>query len=363
MNALNDEMTAKAVPEKTTRRRGLRGLLMVLLPLALLGTGSYVWLTGGRFETTENANLQLPKLSISAEVGGRVTEVLVDDGDRVSAGDVLFRIDPESYRIALAHAEASLASAELSVRQLKAEYASALAKDMAAADDVAYYRKQFERQQSLKENGVVPASTFDAAERALHVSEEAKISADQAVARALAALGGDPDAPVETHPAVLTAAAARDQAAYNLERATVTAPSEGIVARSAAFRPGQFVQPGAALFALVETSETWVEANFKETQLANMGVGQSATVSFDSLPGRQFAAHVASIGAGTGSEFSLLPAQNATGNWVKVTQRVPVRLALDEAPDNLVVSGMSATVEVDTGVSRHIPGLSALAAE
>ena len=162
---------------------------------------------------------------------------------------------------------------------------------------------------------------------------------------------------------VLAALATRDRAAYNLELATVRAPADGVVYQASSFRDGQFVAAGEPLFALVETGDVWVDANFKETQLTNIARGQPAEVEFDIYPGRGFPATVEAIGAGTGAEFSLLPAQNATGNWVKVTQRVPVRVTLDgRMPEGVdLMSGASATVTVDTGVSRSLPGLAAFA--
>jgi len=175
----------------------------------------------------------------------------------------------------------------------------------------------------------------------------------QGIASARAALGGDPDIATDKHPKVLSALAARDKADYELGQTTVRAPADGMVSQASSFKLGQFVATGTPLFSLVETGDAWVEANFKETQLTNMKPGQKAEVVLDTYPGHRFEATVEAIGAGTGAEFSLLPAQNATGNWVKVTQRIPVRLKLDgDAAELALRTGMSATVEVDTGVSR-----------
>ncbi|MCA8879333.1 MAG: HlyD family secretion protein [Rhodobacteraceae bacterium] len=358
-------MTASAEQVKAPprRKRWRRILLMLALPLALALGGGYVWLTAGRYESTENANLQLARVAISAEVGGRIVNVDIKDSEPVKGGAAMFRVDPEPYRIALEQADATLSAARLNVEQLKAAYGSAIAKAKVAADDVAYYQTDYDRQKALNTKGFVAASVLDDAARALHNAEESKIAADQAVQSAKAALAGNPEAPVDAHPMVQEAQATRDRAAYDLDRTVVTAPADGIVAEAGSFRTGQYVTAGSPLFVLVETGETWIEANFKETQLTHMAAGQSAKVEFDTYPGRDFDATVQAIGAGTGAEFSVLPAQNATGNWVKVTQRVPVRLTLDESETaGINVTGMSAKVTVDTGARSKLPAFIANAA-
>ena len=186
--------------------------------------------------------------------------------------------------------------------------------------------------------------------------------AQEGIASARAGLLGNPDIETDKHPAVLAALAARDKAAFDLAQTTVRAPADGIVSQASSFKVGQYVAEGTPLFSLVESGDTWVEANFKETQLTHMKPGQPAEVTLDTYPGHSLRATVESIGAGTGAEFSLLPAQNATGNWVKVTQRIPVRLKLEPGEETMPVrTGMSASVSVDTGFSRSIGGLFATA--
>jgi membrane fusion protein (multidrug efflux system) len=297
-------------------------------------------------------------ISISAEVGGRVVEVDVGDNETVKAGQPLFKVDPEPYNIALSQADAALAAARNEVGQMKAAYAGARAEAKVAADDVVFYSSEYDRQRALSDKGFVASSALDEAERNLHNAQARKVSADQAIQSALAALGGDPETDIADHPAVLAAQAARDKAALDLSRTVVTAPADGIVAQASSFRAGEYVGPGTPLFALVETSEIWVEANFKETQLTNMEPGQAASITISTRPGRDYKGHVEAIGAGTGAEFSLLPAQNATGNWVKVTQRVPVRIAIDDVEAKaLAVTGLSASVTVDTGVHHTLARL------
>ncbi|GLS34260.1 membrane fusion protein, multidrug efflux system [Mesorhizobium albiziae] len=353
-------MTPVQVPEippaPKKKRRGGRFLLMAALPLALIAGGAYVWVTGGRYQETENANLRQARVTITSEAAGRITDVSVADNAIVKAGDVLFTVDAEPYRIALSQADASLAAARLSVEQLRAAYSQAIAQESIAIGEVDYAQAQFDRATDLAGKGINTQSAFDEARRDLDKAREEQTAARQGIASARAALGGDPDIETDKHPAVLQALAARDKAAYDLAQTTVRAPAGGMVAQASSVKVGQFVAAGTPVFSLVETGDTWVEANFKETQLTHMKPGQSADITLDTYPGRPFHATVQSIGAGTGAEFSLLPAQNATGNWVKVTQRIPVRLKVDD-PDASVAlrTGMSASVTVDTGVSRGWP--------
>lgn len=356
--------SAAVAPARAARRRRRSGrfVLMAIVPLALAAGGGYWWVTGGRIQETDNAYLRQARVTVAAETPGRIAAVNIAENARVKAGDVLFVVDPEPYRIALAQADAALAAARLDVEQMRAAWSRAVAQEKAAAGEVAYLRAELDRQTALAGKGVSTRSTLDAARHDLAKAEDDHAAAVESVAGAAAALGGDPGIETDRHPAVLAALAASDKAAWQLGQTTVRAPAEGIVSQASSFKAGQYVAGGTPLFSLVETGDTWVEANFKETQLTHMRLGQTAEVTLDTFPDHPLTATVDSIGAGTGAEFSLLPAQNATGNWVKVTQRIPVRLKIDAAKaDMLLRTGMSATVEVDTGVSRGLPGFLSLA--
>ncbi len=334
-------------------RRGGRILLMLALPLALAAGGGWYWITGGRIQETENANLRQARVTISSETAGRIVDLRIADNMVVKEGDVLFAVDPEPYRIALAQADAALAQARLQVEQLRAAYGQAETQVKTAEGEVRYFTEQLDRQRELSGKGVATKAALDSAARDLLKAQDAKAAADDAILSARAALGGDPTIATDGHPAVMAALAAREKAAYQLSQTTVRAPAAGIVSQASSFKLGQFVTAGTSLFSLVETGDVWIEANFKETQLTHMKVGQKAEVTLDTYPDRPLTATIDSIGAGTGAEFSLLPAQNATGNWVKVTQRIPVRLKVSsEDAELLLRTGMSATVSVDTGVSR-----------
>lgn len=356
---------AAAAPAKP-KSKLRRNVLMLLVPLLLVGGGAYVWINGGRFEETENANLRLSRISIASEIAGRVVSVNVAENVPVKKGDLLFQVDPQPLQIALNQADAAVESARLNVVQLRAAYTQALTQQQIATDDATYYQDNLDRQKALATKGVATTSSLDDARHTAQKAAQDLIAAEQAVSTAEAALAGSLDGDIDAHPMVAAALAARDKAAYNLAAATVYAPADGLVYQASSFRPGEYVTPGAALFAIVETADPWIDANFKEPQLAHMKPAQPAEVVFDVFPDRTFKATVDSIGAGTGAEFSLLPAQNATGNWVKVTQRIPVRLKLSNPEAKILArSGLSATVTVDTGASRSFGDLfsSAHAAE
>lgn len=349
----------EAPPPK--RRRSLRLVLMLVVPLAIVLGGGYLWLTGGRFVSTDNAYLEQNRVSITADQSGRIVDVAVRENQAVKKGDLLFKIDPQPYQIALDQADAAVAAARLQVEQLRSTWQQAVAEEKSAEETLDYQQKVFARQQDLLKRGVSSNADFDAAENNLRNAEQALALAKEKVSGALTALGGNPDIPTDQHPSVMQAQAARASAALALEQTAVYAPADGVVSQTDRLRVGQYVtNPAMAptvLMTLVETSTAYVEANFKETDLTHMRVGQPATITFDAYPDQTFQAEVESIDAGTGSAFSLLPAQNASGNWVKVVQRVPVRLKIDGDLDIAAVpAGLSASVDVDTGHRRTLPG-------
>ncbi|MBD3785718.1 MAG: HlyD family secretion protein [Sphingomonadales bacterium] len=349
-------MSAQSEPP----RKKPKTWLMAALPAVLIAGGGYLWLGAGRYETTENAAVQIARISVASDLSGRVTQSFVQDSTAVTAGDPLFTVDPQPYQLALAQADAALAQARLGVEQLRAAYRLAVAQEQVARDNADYLAAELKRQEEITGRGAGTGSALDAARHAASAATETLAAARQSVQAALAALGGDPGIETDQHPSVQAAQVARDQAAYDLSLTTVTAPTDGILYKAASFKPGQFVSAGSPLFTLVETGDLWIEANFKETQLTNIRPGQTAEVTFDTFPGEEFTAVIETVGAGTGAEFSLIPAQNATGNWVKVTQRVPVRLRLlGEAPPEGLRVGLSAHVTVDTHAETRLDALMA----
>lgn len=348
------EPAAEPQPPRRPRRR-LRLALLALGPLVALLVAAYVYVTGGRFIATDNAYVQSHIVSVSAEVSGRVTGVLVDENQPVQAGQTLFRIDPEPFRIALDRAEAQLDEVRLRLDALKAAYRQREVQLRSAEETVTYQETEFERQQALLARGTATQAAFDEARHTLQVARDSAAAVQEDLANLLAQLGGDANAPVEAHPQYREALAARDQAALDLRRTEVTAPADGMVS-NLELRPGDHVAAGTPVFALAETGTLWIEANLKETDLTHIEPGQSATVEVDAFPGVTYTARVASVSAATGAQFAVLPAQNATGNWVKVVQRIPVRLALVSPEGGPALrAGMSATVEIDTQHHRWLP--------
>ena len=310
--------------------------LLLAGPILVLLVAAYLYLTGGSTVSTDDSYVQADNVTVSADVPGRVVAVAVHDNQVVHTGDMLFQLDDRQYRIAVERAQAGLASARLKVRE--------------ALADLGYRQREFDRQQRLFASHVTSQATLDEARNALDVARQ------QAAGLAPPSAADPPadiDAEIEQHPLVLQAKAALDQAELDLSHTVVKAPLDGVVTRVASLPVGEYLNTATPAFALVATGRVWVEANFKETDLTHVLPGDTATVDVDTYPDKTFKGHVQSIGPGTGSEFSVLPAQNATGNWVKVVQRIPVRIVIDNGDaDHPLRAGMSAEVDIDTGYSR-----------
>lgn len=333
----------------------LRPLLLVAVPCAAFAAGAWLWLQGGRYEETENAYVKAHVIAVSADVSGRVVQVAVADNQAVNAGDPLFRIDAAPFEIALAGAQAQLAVVRTELERERADYRLALVEAAEARERIRFLSRQLERQEKLKERGMGLESSYDEARHNLEAARSRLEAATERGKRVAASLGGDAALPAERHPRTLAALAARDAARVDLERTRVAAPSAGVVSNMK-LQPGERVERGVPVFTLIEQGAVWVEANFKETQLTHMREGQAATVVADAYPQRQHAGRIGTIAPATKAEFSMLPPQNASGNWVKVVQRVPVLIRLDpgastEAP---LRAGMTVTVRVDTGRSRSL---------
>ncbi|HEV7717438.1 MAG TPA: HlyD family secretion protein [Arsenicitalea sp.] len=345
--------TAPAPEAPVKKKRNLRRLaLMILVPLLLIAGGAYSWLTGGRYEDTDNAYVKQPKVALSADVAGRITEVDAKDNQPVKAGEVVFRVDPTPYQIALDQANASLAAARQSVEQLRVAYTTAQVKLASDQATLGIRQREQARNDSLVGKGVATQASTDELQVATQEAKAAVEQDKQAVQGALAALGGKPDVKTDDVPAVKQALAAVAKAQRDLSETKVAAPANGVISQVDSLNVGQFIATGTTIASLVEDRDTWVEANFKETQIGSLKVGQPAAVTVDAYPGITFHGAVDSLGVATGSEFSLIPAQNATGNWVKVVQRIPVRIKVPTNPDAPLRTGMSANVSVDTGKSR-----------
>ncbi|HEX8641027.1 MAG TPA: HlyD family secretion protein [Allosphingosinicella sp.] len=334
---------AAAAPAR--KPRPWRIILMLSVPLMLALAGGYMWLTSGRYVSTDNAYVQQDMVPVAAEVNGVVVDVRVRENQFVRKGELLFRIDPRPYRIALAEAEAQIAAAEVQVTELSTRSAGTVADIHGAEANLDFAQRNFERYAELLRRGFTTRAQYD---QALHDVQEARERLANARAEAATAQSALRGGGASNQPAVQAARVAREQALLNLARTEVRAPADGYVSQTDRLQPGATVVTGVPALTLVRSSTTYVEANYKETDLANMYVGQPAEIALDAYPGLHVRGHVASIGAGTGSQFSIIPAQNASGNWVKVTQRVPVRIAIDGEPGRPMIAGLSAEVTVDT---------------
>ncbi len=336
-------------PATTTRLQRLRWPLMILAPIIVVVAVLYFYITSGRYQGTDDAYTRAATVSISSNVAGRVVEVDVRDNEIVKQGATLFKLDDAPYRIAVNDALARLASTRLQVESLRSTYKQRQVELHAARDTLNFAQTQFDRQSRLVTSGISSRVQFDQASHALDAARQEVANVQQQIGVALANLNGNPDIAPENHPIVAEAQATLDRAQLNLSYTVINAPIEGVVTRVEQLQIGDYIAASAPVFALVATRDTWIEANFKEVQLARMLPGQTATVKIDRYPGKTFYARVESLSPGTGSQFSLLPPENATGNWVKVVQRVPVRLHLiDQDPHFLLQAGLSADVKVDT---------------
>jgi len=329
-----------------------RWALMLVVPLALMVGAWAYWQSLQGEVSTDNAYIKQDMISVSAEVGGAITEVLAKEGDDVAAGDLLFRIDPEPFRLQIAEANAAIAAAQANVIALRND-ADLTGTDIAAArSDVGFAEARFERVKALRDKGFSTKADYEAAEQTVIQARERVRQAEDRQREARARLASGPAVP-GVNPQVAAAEARRANAELSLRRSEVRAPAAGRIAQADRLQIGQQVVPNLPVLTLVRTGSTYIEANFKETDLAEMAVGQHAEVRFDAYPDLVLRGRVASIGAGTGAEFSVLPAQNATGNWVKVTQRVPVKIALEGESPRQLIAGLSTEVTVFTGKKRQ----------
>jgi membrane fusion protein, multidrug efflux system len=334
--------------------RLVRPVLLFVIPMIAIAGAALWWLWGGRYVSTENAYIKADIVQVSAEVAGRIVEVATRDHAMVKAGDVLFKIDPEPYEIALMKAEAELQQMLTRLATLKIQLAEARAEKMEAESRVAFFEAQHARQKQLDTRGVGFAFRFEEAESNAGTARQRVLVAEQKIQGALAALNNNADLKPEEFSMYREKLATRDRAKLELERAIIRAPVGGVTV-NVKMLPGEQIKAATPLFAIVKDSRPWIEANFKETELTWVRPGQTATVVLDIYPDITWEAEVESISPATGAEFALLPPQNASGNWVKVVQRLPVRLRLLPRQDELPLrAGMTATVKVDTKRERHL---------
>jgi membrane fusion protein, multidrug efflux system len=338
------------------KKSPLRPLMFALLPLVLI-IGAYWYITGGNVVSMDDAYVEADKVGVSTDVPGIVKEVGVTENQHVEAGQILYRLDDLQLRLALARAEAQIGTVRDALNALKANYRDMQSQIEQAQNDVGYFDTEFHRQQDLLAAHVASQSTFDTARRNLRNAQQKLVSLTQQLGAIAANLDDDPTGAVEDKPRYLDAVAQRDEAARQLAHTMVKAPFAGIVTNVPSIAPGKYLQASVTAFYLVAADHVWVVANPKETELTYVRTGQSAAVTVDSYPDTQWSGSVESVSPAAAQEFSLLPAQNTSGNWVKVVQRIPVRVRIDANDKGLppLRAGMSVEVDVDTGHSRGLP--------
>jgi len=342
-----------------TLRRYRRPLLLVVLPMVALIGGITFYLEGGRYVTTDDAYVGAQKVLITPDVAGKIVEVTVKEGQRVQPGDELFQIDPVPFRLAVAQAQAKLADAKTSHANLVANvklYGQTI--DLVNAG-IALKQRDVERKTSLVQSRAGSQLDLDNSTAALVTAQAQLQLVKQQQSTALNQLLGDPELPLERFPAYAQAKAALDDAERNLRLSTVRAPMSGTATQVDNIQLGRFVAAGTPVFSVIDTAQPWVDANPKESDFTYVAVGQTVTLDVDAFPDHQFKGRVSSLSPGTGAQFAVLPPQNATGNFVKVVQRVPLRITLDETDPMIkrLKAGMSVNVAIDTHHRRSLAGL------
>jgi membrane fusion protein (multidrug efflux system) len=346
-------------PHRTrVSRHTLGPMLMLGGILVVAGGAGFLWLHGGRYVTVDDAYVQAAKEALSTDVSGIVAEVPVTDGQLVHRGDVLLRLDPRRFIIAVAGAKAELAATALRLRAMQRDYARMLQDADAKQSEVQSDQASYERAAALVSTSGGTRADYDKARFKLAGDQHAVASLRTQAEVQLARLGGQPDADVTTLPDYLSARAKVDEAARQLANTVLRAPFDGVVTQVDTIQPGMYLAAATAAFAIVSTERVWVEADPKETELTWVNPGDKVDVAIDTYPGRTWKGVVESIAPNSGAEFSILPAQNSSGNWVKVVQRIPVRIRVDRKPgDPPLRAGMSVEASIDTGHTRTLSDL------
>lgn len=352
-------VAAEETPVHARHRTKLLRPILMLGGIAVVAVASFLfWLNGGRYVSIDNAYVRAAKVAVATDVSGTVAEVNVREGQRVKKGDVLFRLNPHKFQIALDGARAKLVEVELSLRAMKVDYQRMLRDIEAKQSQVQADMAAYERYSNLVRGGGVTRADFDDARFRLAANKAVVASLTEMAQVQLARLGGDPDVDVRTMPQYKMALSMVEEAQRQLDGASFFAPFDGVATQVESIQPGMYLAAGTPAFGLVSHERVWVEASPKETDITHVKLGDAVTVTVDTYPGRVWRGVVESIAPASGAEFSVLPAQNASGNWVKVVQRIPLRVRVERASgDPELRAGMSVIVSIDTGHVRHVSDL------
>jgi membrane fusion protein (multidrug efflux system) len=334
-------------------RRRLARTIMWSLPFAAIAGALFIWLTSGRYIETDNAYVKGDRVYIATEIAGPIVQVPITENQHVIKGQLLYKLDDSPYRNQLARIDAEIESARADINGLKAQWRTKREEIKSAQSQVVYAESDFARNRDLAERKFGPQQKMDESRMSLDVAQRRVSAAQEDLTRIEASLGGDPQIAVDQHPKVKQLMAQRDDALLNIRRTEIRAPMDGRVSK--VLVPGSYAIMGVPSVAVVADSDLWIEANFKETELTRVRVGQPVTIGIDTYPDMKCTGKVTSLAQSTGAEFAVLPPQNATGNWVKVVQRIPIRTSVvckDGDPPLRV--GMSTTIEIDTGHRRSL---------
>jgi membrane fusion protein (multidrug efflux system) len=334
---------------RAMRMASLRMVLLVVIPALIVASGLFLYLFSGRYVSTDNAYIGAQKVLITPDVSGKVVRIEVNEGQRLKPGDELLAIDPVPYRLAVQEADAKLATVRINFENLKSNLKSLETQVGLSTQSVEAAEADYERKSALLQNRISTPSDLDKSRVVLVAAKAQLEQLNQQEASARIQLLGNPALPIGKYPPYMEAMATLDRARRDLENTVLRAPIAGIATQVTNIQMGRYLTAGMSVFALVGTESLWVDANPKETDLTHVRPGQRATITVDAFPAKQWVGRVEAISPGTGAQFSILPPQNAAGNWIKVVQRVPVRIAFDAGQDlERLRSGMSAYVEIDT---------------
>lgn len=349
-------MGEQATPPKQVTQRNKRRVLLFALPLLVVVGAAYAYLQGGRYVETDNAFVKNDKTAITAEVSGTIQTLSVKENQVVAVGDPLFELNPVPFKTAVAQAQAQLEQVRIDLLSQKAAYEEKLAEIELAKSNLAYHQRDEQRQADLLKKRYISDSQFDTSTHTTQSSQLQIIALEKDLRRLREALGGDVNQAVELHPSYQAALAALQQARLDLAHTSVYAPTSGVVTNIPT--AGEYITTGRSAMVLVANQQPWIEANFTEKDMTYMHAGQHVEIEVDAYPGVTWHGKVDSISPATGAEFSVIPAENATGNWVKVTQRVPVRIHVDPITNGPILrAGLSTVVTVDTEHRTRLLGV------
>lgn len=352
---MSEQETISSIPKQVEKRTSRR-IFLIALPVIVVLASVFVYMKGGRYVETDNAYIQSDMTTINAEVSGAIQSIAVRENEKVAKGQLLFSIDATPFKVAEAKAQAQLQQVRLNILEQKAAYEEKKAEITLAENQFAFNQREEKRQANLLKQKFISDTQFDQAKQAAEVSELNVVALKKDLFRLKEALGGDPSAPLEEHPSYQAAQAALDQARIDLGHVDVKAPASGVVAKVP--NSGEYISAGATAMVLVSDEKQWIEANFTEKDLTYVQPGQEVEIDVDAYPGVTLHGKVESISPATGSEFSVIPAENATGNWVKIAQRLSVKILVDTDQNTPILrTGFSSNVTIDTEHQRRLFGL------